>query len=273
MGAKQPRRLSGKTAFQPWNLDSPEKSSVKGRTGVSCSCFKLKRQYQQVYSLSSDRDIPRWSADRPNPAWWIRLFTSARSTQTSVCFVTPKHKVTSCAPDPSYAKTEEIAERKGVIFLHLKGRACVRASAHKRAGAVCACLREKRTEGKVRARRERDRKRPLIRWSQLITFSPPDGRHSSNLWPSGPSAFTVRSLIEGKQAWVYAGHRNRWVWGVIQLTRRACRGTRMTQAGSIFNLHIWQTRQGGKKTKKTIITYSFLFLFAEKIKRQMYLQL
>lgn len=104
--------------------------------------------------------------------------------------------------------------------------------------------------GKVRAGRERDRMRPLIRWSQLITFSPPDGRHSSNLWPLGPSAFTVRSLIEGKQAWVYAGHRNRWVWGVRQLTRRACRDNRMTYAGSIFNLqHIWQTRQGGKKTK------------------------
>lgn len=211
-GETQLTWLSGKTAIWLWNSDSPERSSVKGRTGLSCSCFKLKRQFQQVYSLSSDRDIPRWSADRPNPKWWIRLFTAPKPTQASVCFVTPKYKVTSCTPDPSMRKQRKELEEKVSFF------------STRKAVRVCVCEPERvclhaceANGGKVRARREqkrkRERKRPLIRWSQLITFSPPDGRHSSNLWPSGPSASTVRSLIEGKQGWVYAGHRNRWVWG------------------------------------------------------------
>lgn len=157
----------------------------------------------------------------PKPKWWIRLFTSPKSTQTSVCFVTWKHKVASCTSGPRYAKTEEIAARKGVIFLHLKERMSV---------CVCvfptwlgrvrksksACIHKTHMEGKWE-REGRKRNWSLICWSQLITFSRPDSRHSSNLWPQplGPTVLTPQqSTVRDKQAWVHAGHRNRWACGV-----------------------------------------------------------
>lgn len=79
---------------------------------------------------------------------------------------------------------------------------------------VSACVRSTR-QGKWE-RTGRKRNRPLIRWSQLITFSRPDGRHSSNLRPqlSGPSVLNCAGSHwrRRKQAGVCAGHRNRWVW-------------------------------------------------------------
>lgn len=98
-----------------WNFDSPEKSSVKQRTGLSCSFFKLKRQRQQSHFLSVDRDIPIWGLDRPNPEWWIRLFTSLESTQTSVCFVTWKYKVASL-PQAQVCKNRRNSWKKRCHF-------------------------------------------------------------------------------------------------------------------------------------------------------------
>lgn len=130
---------------------------------------------------------------------------------------------------PKYVKTEEIAERKGVIFLHLKelvsvcvwGCACT--TLLRRVGkSKRACMHEKHMEGKWE-REGRKRNWPLICWSQLITFSRPDGRHSSNLWPQplGPTVLTPQqSTVRDKQSLVYAGHRNRWAWGVRLVTER-----------------------------------------------------
>lgn len=139
-------------------------------------------------------------------------------------------------PRPKYVKTEEIAERKGVIFLHLKERMCVcvwTTQGGQVRKSESACMREKHMEGKWE-REGRKRNRPLIRWSQLITFSRPDGRHSSNLWPqpSGPSVFTLQqSPIRGKQHWVYAGRRNRWAWGVRLVTETLLEVNRQTPWG------------------------------------------
>lgn len=69
---------------------------------------------------------------------------------------------------------------------------------------VCVCDSESASEkkweglhaweahgGESESAKGEKRNQPLIRWSQLITFSRPDGRHSYNLWPqpSGPSVF------------------------------------------------------------------------------------
>lgn len=130
-----------------------------------------------------------------------------------LCVLSHKTQGSLLYPRPKYVKTEEIAERKGVIFLHLKDHAWVWVyvrlkRAQVRKARVPACVRSTWRENES----ERKRNQPLIRWSQLITFSSPDGRHSSNLQPQlwAPSVFTRQSPIWGKQAWVYAGHRNRW---------------------------------------------------------------
>lgn len=180
---------------------------------------------------------------------------------------------------PKYVKTEEIAERKGAIFLHL--RECVsvcwctarlqreREREWEKVRAL-ACMHEKHMEGKWE-REGRKRNRPLIRWSQLITFSRPDGRHSSNLWPqpSGPLVLTLQqSPIRRKQAWVYAGRRNRWAWGGRQWSLKRCeevkrhknhqnfrettRGLRFSS--SFFNLWFSHGHQKGRGERRLAVS-------------------
>lgn len=76
---------------------------------------------------------------RPNPHW-------------PLCVLSHENTRLPLVPQATYVKTEEIAARKGVIFLHLKECACVCWRMHEaREGEcvdVCFCMREKHTEGK-----------------------------------------------------------------------------------------------------------------------------